>query len=269
MEVADTDPAIVAFSKLSAIVDTNTGPATGTRTQTGTEIKPPAWQSDYDMSMGGRRRRHGGANRCSKYFKFLLKGVVMVAGGAIVYYSSGTGGIVGLESAKAALSKINEFCTVGPMSATPVQAAVCGLVYKLQNELVQFFATQDYGTIKAMLTGGVAVVGSWSLWNALKGAISGSNDLLNTMIDDFCEHFFANPTTVAVAVQTEADKAGASVPEVNAGVQKSETTAAKVKGPMDAFVKKGKGGRKHRSSKRTMKKKRVAKKSTRKMSFRY
>ena len=272
MDVDDSTAPEEVFANLATKVDEKTGPAFGTRSKTGAPMSAPTWTKDYQMGMGRRRR---GGNRCSKYFKFLLKGILVTAGSAIVWYGGAAAtGVVG-EAARTALLKINEYCTVGPFAATGVQTGVCGLVYKLQYELISFFATQDYGTIKAMLTGGVAVVGTWSLWGALKGAVSGTNAIMNTMVDDFCDHYFAQPTSVAVAVQTEAETQGAAVgadaaatasdagPRASAAAKDAAAAAAKGQ-DIRQYLRPRRGGRKstRKTRPKKMGKSRRARRST-------
>jgi hypothetical protein len=179
---------------------------------------------------GGKRRRRGGADRCSKYFKYLLKGILVTAAGAIVAYggaaAAGAGAAYTQEQITQAFASLNTYCSVGPFQASAMQTGICALVLKLQGELVVFFAAQNFSTIQAMATGGVAVVGAWSLWAALKGAVTGANAFINTAIDDFCGRFFAYPAVQDMATQTDTVGAAAEAGGNPAVAKVDESEAA-------------------------------------------
>lgn len=222
---------------------------------------------------GGKHHMKGG-HRCGKYFLFTVKSLIAVTLIGVGKYA-GVAAITGATgwtaaSVAALREAIGSMCTGNILGFTPFQAGFCGLILKLQKELVDFLLSQDFGTIKTAIAGAVAAAGVGSAWSAIKGVYEAVTGTIDQMANDFCNKFYPDPKTADASVQTvsvASETAGAAVAAEAARAPPDAVDQAEQQAAANAIQ----GGRRRRRTRvRGMTKKhKTSKSSTRKLSFRY
>lgn len=239
-------------------------------TRSGRASVMPSQYSDYVM--GGKKIQKGGVNNCSIYFKFLLRTTftLILLSSASLFVAGAVVGAekIGMDRAQVMLNTVYQFCSTPVFNMTPIKATLCGFITKIQQELLAILANTDFNTIKTILTALTAATTASSFWQTLKNGYSALSSLVDRMTDDLCETFFSQRAIQTASIGTQTVAIASVAADAAAGHPPG--AAPGVTGPLDSFVTRGRrGGRKHRRSKRTVKAKRPAKGSTRKMLFRY
>jgi hypothetical protein len=175
-------------------------------------LQPP------DRFRRGGKPVRGGANTCSIYYKFLLKTLFVTAiavglyvGGPYVASAVPIG-----EWLSSAFATLNQSCVGGPLGWTGLQIGYCGLLTKLQSEILSLVMNQNLETLKTALLAIGGTLAGLSLKDTIKNVWNKIGSTLDMMVEDFCEKFHsksAPPQRVdagSQTVQQVADQVGPS-----------------------------------------------------------
>jgi hypothetical protein len=156
------------------------------------------------VKYGAGKRRRGGANTCSRYYKFLLKTLIVTAiGVALSVGGPYVAGAVPIgQWISSGFAALNASCVGGPLGWTGLQIGYCGLLTKLQAELLSLIMNQNLETLKTALLAISATIAGLSLKETIKKVWNDMGGLLDTVVNDFCESVHKVGVQVDAGTQT-------------------------------------------------------------------